>query len=159
MRRATAASTTAAERKKAQTWRSALAWKWLLAGAPNPTTWRPVLWRGRCYVIMKVDFSPIFFLLQSLVLKPIIDCFSLYQESIWRFWFSRNYVFPAFSQFKISYPQPRSNAVYKSYGKSGFWGLHESSIQQQTLLITVNPWSQERKITSLASLKEVITTY
>ena len=30
--------------------------------------------------------SPIF--LQSLVLKPFVDCFSLYQESIWRFWFS-----------------------------------------------------------------------
>ena len=35
---------------------------------------------------MKFDFSPIF--LSSLVLKPFIDCFSLYQESIWRFWFS-----------------------------------------------------------------------
>ena len=61
-----------------------------------------------------------YFFLHSLVLRPIINCFSLYQESIRRFWFSRNYVFPAFSQFKISYPQPRSNAENKSYGKSTF---------------------------------------
>ena len=70
---ATAPSTTTAGRKRAQKWRTAHAWKWPFAVAPNPTTWRPVL-------------------------KLIIDCFSLDQESIWRFWFSANYVFSAFYQ-------------------------------------------------------------
>ena len=42
------------------------------------------------------------YFLRSLVLKAIIDCFSLYQESIRGFWFSSEYVFLAFSQFEIS---------------------------------------------------------
>ena len=37
-----------------------------------------------------------------MVLKAIIDCFSLYQESIRGFWFSSEFVFLAFSQFEIS---------------------------------------------------------
>jgi len=28
------------------------------------------------------------YFLRSLILKPIIDCFPFYQQSIWRFWFS-----------------------------------------------------------------------
>ena len=49
-------------KEKAQKWRSAHAWKWLFAGAPNPSTWRPVLWRSCCYVIINwVDFSLISF--------------------------------------------------------------------------------------------------
>ena len=36
------------------------------------------------------------YFLQSLVLKPIIDSFSLYQEIILRFWFFSNHVLPAF---------------------------------------------------------------
>ena len=48
----------------------------------------------------KVDSSLYF--LRSLALKAIIDCFSLYQESIRGFWFSSEYVFLAFSQFEIS---------------------------------------------------------
>ena len=49
-------------------------------------TFRPVVWRGRRYFVsMKFDFSPTFIIM---VLKPFVDCFSLYQESIWHFWFS-----------------------------------------------------------------------
>ena len=47
--------------KNAQKWHSAHAWKWAFAVAPNPTTWRPVLWRSRYYVSIKFGFSPIFY--------------------------------------------------------------------------------------------------
>ena len=46
----TATSTTAAGSKKAPKWRSAHAWKWPFAVAPNPTTWIAVFWRSRYYV-------------------------------------------------------------------------------------------------------------
>ena len=49
----TATSTTAAGSKHAQNWRSAHAWKWLFAVAPNPTTWRPVFCRSHYYVGIK----------------------------------------------------------------------------------------------------------
>ena len=43
-------------------------------------------------------------------------------------------------KFKISYPQPRSDAVYKLYGKSRFWGLYKSSCNKN-LSSLINPWS------------------
>ena len=39
---------------KAQKWRSANALKWPFAQAPNPARWRPVLWRSRYCVSIKV---------------------------------------------------------------------------------------------------------
>ena len=89
---ATATFTTAAGSKIAQKWRSAHAWKLPSAVPLNPTTWGSVLWCSLHYY-----FSPFFFFFRlSRVLNPIIYCFSLYQKSIWRFWFSSNYVFLAF---------------------------------------------------------------
>ena len=38
---------TIAGSKHPQKWHSAHAWKWAFAVAPNPTTWRPFLWRSR----------------------------------------------------------------------------------------------------------------
>ena len=55
------------------------------------------------YSLLREYKSRLFsYFLRSLVLKAIIDCFSLYQESIRGFWFSREYVLPTFSQFKMS---------------------------------------------------------
>ena len=100
--------------------------------------------------VQQTTFLLFFFVLQSLVLKPIIDCFSLKQESIWRFW-----LFPWFLSLK-SYPQPRSNAVYKStYGKSKFQGLYESYNIKTARHYLILAHKREKTY----SLKEVITTY
>ena len=46
--------------------------------------------------------------------------FTLYQESIQSVRFSSNNVFPAFPQFKISYPQPTSNTASSLTANPGF---------------------------------------
>ena len=125
MRTATVTSTTAAEIKKAQKWCSAHAWKWLFAVAPNPTTWTCLV--QCCGVVAAAWLWKSTFLLFFFFFFTITG-FKTYHRLFFTLSrrFFRNYVFPAFSQFKISYPQPRSNAVYKSYCKSRFWGLHKS---------------------------------
>ena len=50
-------------------------------------------WRSRYYERLKVDSSPIFAITGF---KAVVDCFSLYQESVRGFWFSSEYVFLAF---------------------------------------------------------------